>query len=85
MTVVPGPLKAPQPAPPSVDRWNLVQAVLLGLEPQVGNAVCHVHTLGRVGVGAGGRVRCHGTVGQVGKGTREVRSQWFYHKTLFLV
>lgn len=44
----------------SVDRGHLVQAVLLGFEPQVGDAVGHVHALGRVGVGAGGRVGGHG-------------------------
>lgn len=44
----------------SVDRGHLVQAVLLGFEPQVGDAVGHVHSLGRVGVGAGGRVGGHG-------------------------
>ena len=51
----------PQPLPlRSVDRGHLVQAVLLGFEPQVGDAVGHVHSLGRVGVGAGGRVGGHG-------------------------
>lgn len=51
----------PQPLPLlSVDRGHLVQAVLLGFEPQVGDAVGHVHSLGRVGVGAGGRVGGHG-------------------------
>lgn len=45
----------------SVDRGHLVQAVLLGFEPQVGDAVGHVHPLGCVGVGAGRRVGGHGT------------------------
>lgn len=47
----------------SVDCGHLVQAVLFGFEPQVGDAVGHVHSLGRVGVRAGGRVGCHGTDG----------------------
>lgn len=60
-----GPLPSPScasPQPPllSVDRGHLVQAVFLGFEPQVGDAVGHVHSLGRVGVGAGGRVGGHG-------------------------
>lgn len=53
----------------SVDRGHLVQAVLLGFEPQVCDAVGHVHSLGRVGVGAGGRVGRHGA------GRREGRRQ----------
>lgn len=48
----------------SVDCGHLVEAVLLGFEPQVGDAVGHVHPLGRVGVGAGGRVGCHGAEGR---------------------
>lgn len=44
----------------SVDCGHLIQAVLLGFEPQVGDAVGHVHSLGSVGVGAGGRVGRHG-------------------------
>lgn len=48
----------------SVDRWHLVQAVLLGFEPQVGDAVGHVHPLGCVGVGAGRRVGGHGATRQ---------------------
>lgn len=51
---------SPQPLLLSVDRGHLVQAVLLGFKPQVGDAVGHVHSLGRVGVGAGGRVGGHG-------------------------
>lgn len=60
---VPSPPAPPPPQPLpllSVDRGHLVQAVLLGFEPQVGDAVGHVHSLGRVGVGAGGRVGGHG-------------------------
>ncbi|MEQ2203648.1 hypothetical protein XENOCAPTIV_001800, partial [Xenoophorus captivus] len=52
----------------SVDRGHLVQAVLLGFEPQVGDAVGHVHSLGRVGVGAGGWVGGHGAEEQDSKG-----------------
>lgn len=51
----------------SVDRGHLVQAVLFGLEPQVGDAVGHVHSLSRVGVGAGGRVGRHGAGGGGGE------------------
>lgn len=47
----------------SVDRGHLVQAVLFGFEPQVSDAVGHVHSLRRVGVGAGGRVGRHGAGG----------------------
>lgn len=54
---------------PSVDGGHLVEAVLFGFEPQVGDAVGHVHALSRVGVGAGGRVRRHGAEGRKeGKG-----------------
>lgn len=58
----------------SVDRGHLVQAVLLGFEPQVGDAVGHVHALGRVGVGAGGRVGGHGAARREEGGGERVTS-----------
>lgn len=67
------PAPAPSPTvkhslPPlsSVNRGHLVQAVLLGFEPQVGDAVSHVHSLGCIGVGTCGGVGCHGTGGENG-------------------
>lgn len=62
-----------QPLLLSVDRGHLVQAVLLGFEPQVGDAVGHVHSLGRVGVGAGGRVGGHGAERREERGGKKRR------------
>lgn len=50
----------------SVDCGHLVQAILLCFEPQVGNAVCHVHSLGGVSIGASRWVGGHGTEGVKG-------------------
>ncbi len=62
----------PEPLLLSVDCGHLVQAVLFGFKPQVGNAVGHVHSLGRVGVGAGGRVGRHGAERQGQEGEEKV-------------
>lgn len=43
----------------SVDGGHLVQAVLFSLQSQIGDAVGHVDSLGRVVVGARRRVGCH--------------------------